>query len=326
MKESVKAFLTEVIDYAGFFPPEDLSLKEAFQHYNTYRSGSDAWILSRFIVLHSRLADLSEQALSGSAADNPARVSVLGAGTQSNEEFREMMEEVERESTRINPDVLQLDVLETKLPERSSVLEQRQDVQTAVEEARTRLQEKEMLPRWVFFETHLSENWRKRVEVLAGVLSEMASTGTGEEQAPVRMGFKLRCGGQDPDLIPSVEQVAYVINRCKEGSVPMKFTAGLHHPFRTYNDSVSATNHGFVNVLGGAILSNYHDLDDEELQRIIGSEKDQFSFSESVFRWKELRVPAEGIKRVRSDRVRSFGSCSFDEPREDLRNEHLLEG
>jgi hypothetical protein len=43
-----------------------------------------------------------------------------------------------------------------------------------------------------------------------------------------------------------------------------------------------------------------------------------FSFSNDLFAWREWKIATDQIK-VRRQLVVSFGSCSFDEPREDLR-------
>lgn len=44
------ALCGDVIDYAGTFPPAELSLASAVERYARYRSGADAWMLNRFVV------------------------------------------------------------------------------------------------------------------------------------------------------------------------------------------------------------------------------------------------------------------------------------
>jgi hypothetical protein len=50
---------------------------------------------------------------------------------------------------------------------------------------------------------------------------------------------------------------------------------------------------------------------------------DSFSFGEDFFAWREWKIDIERLQ-YRRRFVRSFGSCSFDEPREDLRALGLL--
>jgi hypothetical protein len=56
---SAKAFLGQLIDYAGLFPPAGLPLEEAIANYGRYRTASEAWMLARFIVPVSKLSDLT---------------------------------------------------------------------------------------------------------------------------------------------------------------------------------------------------------------------------------------------------------------------------
>ena len=44
-----------------------------------------------------------------------------------------------------------------------------------------------------------------------------------------------------------------------------------------------------------------------------------FTFDDAGFGWRELRASTAEIGGVRQSLATSFGSCSFDEPREDLR-------
>jgi len=45
---------------------------------------------------------------------------------------------------------------------------------------------------------------------------------------------------------------------------------------------------------------------------------DSFEFHDTVFAWSDWEITIDRIK-ARRKFVTSFGSCSFDEPREDLR-------
>ena len=108
--------------------------------------------------------------------------------------------------------------------------------------------------------------------------------------------------------------------------VPIKFTAGLHHPLRHFDPGMQVPVHGFVNVFTAGILAHARRLGAEQLQAILEDEEaSHFVFTDEAFRWKDLSVPVDAIARARRDRVVSFGSCSFDEPREDLRALGLLE-
>src|SRR5438445_437367 len=98
----------------------------------------------------------------------------------------------------------------------------------------------------------------------------------------------------------------------------IKFTAGLHHPIRQFRDEVKTKMHGFLNVLGAAVLAAEHRWDVRQASVMLDDENaTSFSFGEDFFAWREWTI---GVERLRYRRkfVQSFGSCSFDEPRDDL--------
>ena len=104
---------------------------------------------------------------------------------------------------------------------------------------------------------------------------------------------KLRCGGA---YTPTVEQVALVIAACRDAAVPFKCTAGLPHAMRRGDE------HGFLNILAATAAPN------GRLESVL-SEED-----------------AAALELDGADRAlfRSFGSCSWREPVEDLEELGLL--
>jgi hypothetical protein len=106
--------------------------------------------------------------------------------------------------------------------------------------------------------------------------------------------------------------------------VPIKFTAGLHHPVRIFHESVQTKMHGFLNVLGAGVLALEHDWTEKQIAEMLEDEDaSSFSFAEDSFAWRQWKVATERVALHR-ELVTSLGSCSFDEPREDLRALNLL--
>jgi hypothetical protein len=144
------------------------------------------------------------------------------------------------------------------------------------------------------------------------------------DQPGRKLGFKLRTGGVTADAFPSSAQIATALLAAGTRRVPIKFTAGLHHPVRLFHDSVQAKMHGFLNVLGAGVLSLEHGWTERQIVEMLDDEDPcSFSFSDGAFAWREWSVAADRI-RVHRELVTSFGSCSFDEPRDDLRALKLL--
>jgi hypothetical protein len=134
---------------------------------------------------------------------------------------------------------------------------------------------------------------------------------------------KIRLGGVTPESVPSVEVVAAFLSACMRERVAWKATAGLHHAVRGVHElapgGARATMHGFVNVfLAGALA--YFGADEKAIIKTL-SEEDPGAFKadDDVLRWHDSTMIADQLERVRSEFAISFGSCSFDEPVEDLK-------
>jgi hypothetical protein len=137
-------------------------------------------------------------------------------------------------------------------------------------------------------------------------------------------GYKLRTGGVTADAFPSSAQIGRALVAAATHQIPIKFTAGLHHPIRQFRDEVKTKMHGFLNVLGAAVLVAEHRWDADQAVTMLEDEDPRsFSFTDEFFAWRDWKIDTERLKDRRKF-VRSFGSCSFDEPREDLRSLELL--
>ncbi len=99
----------------------------------------------------------------------------------------------------------------------------------------------------IFWEAAVDEAERT-IEFIA----ERRRTGAG------RFGFKLRTGGVIASAFPSSVQIARTLVAATRSQVPIKFTAGLHHPIRKFDSSVQTKMHGFLNVLGAGVLAAEH--------------------------------------------------------------------
>jgi hypothetical protein len=138
-------------------------------------------------------------------------------------------------------------------------------------------------------------------------------------------GAKLRTGGLVAEAIPSSLDVATFIAGCTERGIPFKATAGLHHPLRGVHgltnaaDAPRAEMHGFLNVFVAAALAATHRLDARSLVALVEERSPTaFSFDEGGVSWRGLRADTAAITAARM-LARGFGSCSFEEPVDDLK-------
>lgn len=138
---------------------------------------------------------------------------------------------------------------------------------------------------------------------------------------------KIRTGGLKPEAIPSTVSVAQFITDCADRKLAFKATAGLHHPIRaihplTYeSDAPHAVMHGFINVL---LASSFAWHGEREIEPIIAeTDASNFSFTETAT-WQNKVLTVAQITEARKNFIHSVGSCSFDEPVEDLKKLGLL--
>ncbi|MBS1493100.1 MAG: hypothetical protein JST55_06305 [Bacteroidetes bacterium] len=324
---SLKKLLTGLIDYAGLFPPASLPLNEAYKQFTGYINENDEWILSKFICPAKQLSALAELIKKDETNKKSFSVSVLGRSGANVEEF------IKGSSEDLNliinflketENKFSTDAFEVRLPE-DIVLENNPDAMYEILNSVSAIfKENLILPVKKFFELPLKGDWKSSVDNFASVLKRHNDFFGQDDKFP-RSGFKLRTGGIEASAFPTPEQIAYVINSCYENQLPLKFTAGLHHPIRHYNESVQTKMHGFLNVFGAGVLLYGNDLLEQDLINILSDEvADNFKFDEDYFRWKEFKSPIKVIENARRNFVISYGSCSFDEPREDLLNLNLM--
>jgi hypothetical protein len=82
--------------------------------------------------------------------------------------------------------------------------------------------------------------------------------------------------------------------------------------------------HGFLNVFLAAALA-YQGAPVERLLATLDTEKaEDFSFGNTMTRCAEGTLSSDQIRATREHFAVSFGSCSFEEPMEDLRALQLL--
>jgi hypothetical protein len=313
MTAALRAFMAEVIDYAGLFPPAALPLAEAIENFGRYRQQPDAWMLSRFIIPAAKLGELTAVAGDRFQSNDPYRFSILGKGGEDAAEFLDAVKEdiaaVTTFRERHERGVL-ADFYEVRLPDVVVASGDVMEMNGILAAAGTLLADNGLRP---FYEASLGPSWRDGVAVSVQAIAAY-NKATGQTA-----GFKLRCGGVDAAAFPSQYQVAHVIAVCRDAAVPLKFTAGLHHPIRRYDESVNTKMHGFVNVFAAGILAQAYTLPEHEIAAVVADENPaHFVFNDKMFTWLDRVVSPGKIQTIRQENMISFGSCSFDEPREDL--------
>lgn len=302
--DSLRALLAHAIDYAGLFPPASLTLEPALRNYADYVRTPDVWMLGAFILPVTEFG-AAARGLSQFDGNNPLRISALGPKTDNAESFQ------------------------------ASLIAAMESIGSwrATSRAAAVIEQFEMpLPANVSAETfkmiratmdpQLRTFWEAPAEAAERAIKLIADN--NQSHANGRLGFKLRTGGVTANAFPTSDGIAAALMAAGTHQVPIKFTAGLHHPVRIFHHSVQTKMHGFLNVLGAGVLGLEHDWAEKQFVEMLEDEDAaSFSFAEDSFAWRDWKVATKRIAAHR-ELVTSLGSCSFDEPREDLRALNLL--
>jgi len=320
MTPTLRVFMQGLIDYAGLFPPARLDMPDAAAAFARHLGGEYTWMLGCFICPAGRLDELAEQR---SMLDrySPIRVSVLGTGPADENDYLDLaVLDAERVARFETYGWAQCTQLEVKWPH--SLISKK-----PLRRYASRLAQAGCTYRRLFFEIERLGSWDDDVDRMAAALAEAAAPAeTGVlAQTSDAFGFKIRTGGPTADMYPSPDQIAVAVEACRDAGVLIKATAGLHHPIRHEQPSEGVTQHGFFNVFGAAALAHGIGLDHHDLASIIdGRRLSDFTFGLHDFSWRQHTIGIETLEEARARLAFSYGSCSFDEPLEDLAAAGLL--
>jgi hypothetical protein len=289
MKGATRRLLEGCIDYAGLFPPAQLSMAESFANYLSYRNGPEGWIMDRFVCGANQLSALAE-ALKQANPSSAVSVSVVGSRNPIWEEGLISDADAMTRFMETAGEFADLEAYEKPLPATGDLAELLSDLRAFNQ-----------------VETFCEIPWGCDLPEAIGSIA-------GEEW----LGAKVRTGGLQADAFPSSEELALFIQQCIQLEVPFKLTAGLHHPVRSFRQDVNTKMHGFLNTLAAAGLTYSQDLTAKELENILESEDPaDFGATDQEFRFKNWKLDLEEIEATRALFV-SFGSCSVIEPLADL--------
>jgi hypothetical protein len=290
--ESVRVLMTELIDYAGLFPPAALPMKASVDNFDLYRRGEHAWMLNRFVVPAARLDEFLcafEQLPGSSDIPVPWKLSAI-VGSNAKSDIATIVDFNQRASSR-NSGVI-VEALELKAADPGAIC-----------------QVAEQLPRG--FESYFEIPCSNMTEACIRAIAEVGSRA------------KLRTGGDKAQMFPSFGEVADFLVACASSSISFKASAGLHHAVTgvhryTYEpESASGPMHGFLNLFVAAAFAR-QGMNTQEIEKVLTESRQAFGFDHTGVRWNECHIPNEELASARHSFCLSFGSCSFNEPIHDL--------
>ena len=298
MNHSLRDLLSGLIDYAGLFPPAALDMPAATRKYAEYREGEYRWALGRFVLPVARLDEFEKAAEGilpdgGWEGDDFWRLSALGGDDLPSDLNRIAGFNQKRTGAAA------IDTIEVKAGRVG-------DIENVV-----KLTPANLTP---YFEVSIGDDPTELIKIIA------------ETEARA----KVRTGGVTADAFPSSFDLARFIKICAQEDVPFKATAGLHHPLRSVNkltyarDSASAMTHGFLNVfLAAAFAQSGMDVD-RLVELLEEKSPEAFQFDSGGVMWRDEMIVRGQLRNSRNLLAIAFGSCSFEEPIEDLKKIGLL--
>ena len=92
MKTSLHPFLSDIIDYAGLYPPSELPLEEAFIKYLSHIEQKEAWMLSKFVVGTGLLSELITLIDAEPESPSPFKITLVGAASDDVDGFKKVID------------------------------------------------------------------------------------------------------------------------------------------------------------------------------------------------------------------------------------------
>ena len=293
VKQSLRVLLSEIVDYAGLFPPSEVSMRQAVGNLAEYLNGEYSWMLGRFVCPVARLGEFEENASRFFGGKQIWRLSAL-AGENLSADLQKIEQFNRTHDGRAVVDALEIRVAK---PEEIAAA-------------------KKVLP------PNLNAYFEFPLKLF---INEFFST-----IALNRLRAKIRTGGVTQEAFPAVDEIVKFLRVCIAANVPFKATAGLHHPLRcrralTYEENAArGTMHGFLNVFLTAAFLRQNLNAQFANQIMTESDSERFQFDDEAVIWNGNRIETGEIRLMRERNAVSFGSCSFVEPVEDLRQTGLL--
>lgn len=277
---AIDGLLEGLIDYAGLYPPAGLDMHTAVRNYLEYRHSAQRRALGRFVV------DLEQFPYLWDAAGDYVRglrLSVIAAPDADWDDLHWLFDKgytVEAVEIKASGGAPEAERLVAQIPAGVTA----------------------------YFE----------VPVCSASPPMLAAV----EAAGARI--KLRLDGVKSDAFPSPRAVAEMLAELAQRRLVFKVAAGLHHAVRgrhalTYAaDSTTAVMHGFVNLACAAAVLHFGGGVDEASDVLEEEWPGAWQVAPEAITWQQNSWNADELCEVRQKFFAGFGSCSFDEPIQEL--------
>lgn len=278
------ALLEGLFDYAGLFPPAQLSMADAVRQYDQHLGSSEAWMLGKMVLPASRLDEFVASAKPlASSSSQPWQLSLLVANWKDDEPVVRQFVDTHSESFAVAGIETQngKSLTGSSLDSASVYIELPIDVSLQPRIAACKSADCFAKIRTGGLE---ASAFPSAAEV-AGFLAEASRQG---------VACKATAGLHHP--LPDARKT------------------------HLGEDAPIGQMHGFINVVLAAALLQATAADTAEVvELLLEASGDAFTFQGESVTWRNWSISADEIRDARKTLFHSIGSCSFDEPISDLR-------
>ncbi len=290
MLATVKALFSAIVDYAGLFPPAQLSLQTAMTNYVQYQASPHPWMLGRFILPASRLEDFATLLPTFPLQEWPLSLLISG-------DVAAALEQVRSLNTSHQAIAIQALEFPPLAPTEIAAL----DLPPQVE---------------IFFEIPLDQDI---APYFAGLRNQGAS-------AKIRTGgvtaAAFPSAAQLCEFIFACAQ-AQISFKATAG---LHHPLPGDYPLTYEPESEVAAMPGFLNVALVSALVYWQKITSEDALRLLQEKStDRFLLTDHAISWNQYSLSLPELMTARQQIFRSFGSCSFVEPIGGLQEMQLLE-
>ena len=318
--KSLNIFMHERLDYAGLYPPTNLTLQESLNNFSNYYFHKQKDWLGNFILPVNKIDEtiliLTEQN-TFQKLNNKACFSIIISNCENISDYSNILENdilLIKKLIRQFENKIIVNSIEFFPPKeifKSNNSNKIIDILNVLLDKFSSIESINQL----FCEIPFIDNMDQYIEKISNFNNNYSN----------KFAVKLRTGGVTPAQIPPASQIAKAIRICAEHKVPVKATAGLHVPVPNDNRHVGARLHGFLNIFSCFLLCYENLMSIENMEKIILEYSySNFKFTENGFRIEDHFISNEKMTELRKSFIKSFGTCSFIEPIDHLIENHIL--
>ncbi|MBW4487885.1 MAG: hypothetical protein KME12_08850 [Trichocoleus desertorum ATA4-8-CV12] len=289
MLAPINALFSAIVDYAGLFPPAQLSLQTAMANYVQYQASPHAWMLGRFILPASRLADFVTLLPTFPCQKWPLSLII-------SDDVGAALEQVRSLNTSHQAIAVQALEFPPLTPDKIAALDLPLPVETFFEIPL----DQDLTPYLA-----LLRDQKASAKIRTGGVTAAAFPSTIQlcefifACAQAQVSFKATAGLHHP--LP--------------GSYPLTYEP----------ESEVAAMPGFLNVALASALVYWQKITAQEALSLLREKiANQFLLTDHAISWNQHQLSLLELTTARKQMFRSFGSCSFTEPIAGLREMQLL--